>query len=341
MNKIVRILILFILTGINVTSYAQDTAEEQELIDLALQVSNELYKGNFSFYNELFYLDSFLNRVVFADEKELRTFNKEFNQGFKSNFSWGKDLNAFVNAGGLYEPVSFTTLKDSYYITFSMFGNTGLNYHEVEFKRIKGKLRIIDVFVYLNGEQLSESVKMAYIGAVDRMDLLSTLNGSSQSYMKDMSSILDFKTLVDAGEFKKLNVFLEQTTDAFKQTIFYYNFKVAALNGVGDMEAYYDFLKNNRSIGVPSSYLTNIDLMFLEKDWPAFQDNLNQLDEFVGGDPILNNFRGNGFLNAGDFVNARKSFQQVYDDFPDYSYGIIGLLSTGLELGDADLCVNS
>ncbi len=319
---------------------AQDTAEEKELIDVAINISNELYKGNYAYYDELFYLDSFLNRVN-IDDPALMKINKEFNNGFKSTFSFASILGEEVKAGGLYEPVSFTTLGNSFYVTFSQFTNKGLNYHEVEFKRIKDKFRIVDVFVYLNGENLSETVKLIYVGVVDKGNVLDQLMGRNQAYLKDVSALLDFQTLATAGKFKELNQYLEKTTDGFKQTKFYYNLKIQALSGLGDTDGYYAFLKNNSSIGIPSSFLTSIDLLFLEKDWEGFQTNLNLLDEFVGGDPALNNFRGNGYLYAGDYLSAKKHFQMVYDDFPDYSYGIIGILSTGLEQGDAKTSVNA
>lgn len=339
--RIFRILgLILTMSMAGVLCVAQESKEDKELIDLAIQITNEMYKGNYAFYDNLFYLDSFLNRVVLQDPA-LKKINKEFNTGFKSTFTWGQELSKQVKAGGLYEPVSFTSQDQSYYITFSQFGNSGLNYHEVEFKRIKGNLRIVDVFVYLNGENLSETVRLLYLGLVDQGNLFDKLLGNNKAYLEDVSALLDFKTLADAGKFKELNEYLDKTTPSFKQSKFYYNFKIMALNGLGDTEGYYEFLRNNSSNGIPSSFLTSIDLLYLEKDWEAFQVNLNLLDEFVGGDPIINNFRGNGYLFEGDFVNAQKHFQQVYDDFPDYSYGVIGLLSTGLEKGDAKVCVNA
>ncbi len=340
LNKI-KVLILFVvLSFIHIPLKAQETADEKELIDVAIKVSNEMYKGNYSYFDNLFFLDSFLNRVV-LDDPSLRGFNKDYKKEFKSNFSWANELHAIVKAGGLYEPVSFTITDDSKYVTFSQFSNNGLNYHELEFKRINGELRIVDVFVFLNGETLSETIKYLYLGLVNQGGFIDRLTGKNKAFLKDVSAILDFQTLAKAGEFEKLNEYLELTTDGFKQSKIYYNYKITALNGLGDTKSYYEFLKNNSSIGVPSSFLTSIDLFFLEKNWDGFQTNLNLLDEFVGGDPILNNFRGNGFLADGKYEDAKVHFKQVYDDFPDYSYGIIGLLSTGLEQKDANLCVNA
>ena len=333
---------LIFIFGISQTISAQNSKEDQELIDLALKISNELYKGNYQFYDDLFYLDSLVGRVLIDDgTTELAQFNEGFTTGFAGSFTWAKSFYKIIAEGGLYEPVSFTTEGSSSYITFSQFSELGLNYHELELKKIEGKLRIIDVYVYVNGEPISETLRLTYLSILKQSEIGQRLEGDSKSYLNDVASILDFNTLVSAKEWGKLDGFLEQTSDAFKQTKFYYNFKVLALSGLGDYEKYYEFLKENASIAVPSSYLTSLDVLTIEQDWPALHQTLNTLDDFVGGDPILNNFRANAFLSAGDFPNARASYQLVYDDFPDYNYGIIGLLTVGLESGDAALSVNS
>ena len=340
LKKLRKLGLILVISLTGLLCFAQETDEEKELIDIAVQISNEMYKGNHTYYDDLFFLDSFLNRVNINDPS-LKKINKEFNSGFKSTFAWGKELYKNVKAGGLYEPVSFTSVENSFYVTFSQFGNTGLNYHEVEFKRIKDAFRIVDVYVYLNGENLSETIRLLYLGVIEQGDKMDNLKPQNKAYLKDIGTILDFKTLADSGKFKELNEYLELTSPEFKQSKLFYNFKIQALNGLGDTEGYYQYLRNNSSIGIPSSFLTSIDLLYLEKDWDAFQTNLNLLDEFVGGDPVLNNFRGNGYLFKGDFDNAKKHFQQVYDDFPDYSYGVIGMVSTALEQGNAKDCVNA
>ncbi len=339
MKKIILICSIILSFGLyNVQ--AQETQEEKDLIKLAVEISNQLYKSNYTFYDELFDIDAFLDRV-FINDAGLSTYNADFKEGFKSTFTWGREFVNHTKKGGLYEPISFVVDENDYYVTFSLFGNEGLNYHELLFNKVDDQYRIVDVYVYSNGENLSETIKYFYLGGIESSGLLNQLSGKSKSFVKEMESILNLKTLLNAGKYKELNTYLEQASDAFKNTKMYYSLKTSALVGLGDSEAYYAFLRANSSVGVPTSFLTNIDLFFLESDWPAYQENINILDNFVGGDPVLNNYRGNGFLTNGNIKEAKIAYQQLYDDFPDYSYGVIGLLNTGLESGDVPTSITA
>jgi tetratricopeptide (TPR) repeat protein len=204
----------------------------------------------------------------------------------------------------------------------------GMNYHELELGASKrdGTTRANDVYVYLSGERLSETLGDVFAALIDQGP---TAIGRSSDVIDDV------RRRLDAGDAAGAHASYRTLPDGLRAR------KAARLLGVEiashlSDDEYRRVLEDyERDFPAdPSLDLVTIDTAFLRKDWRSAIDRLDRLDRRVGGDPHLATLRATALAELGDTAEAIRQARAAVDADPDYEDGWWSLLQ--IHLGGAD-----
>lgn len=197
----------------------------------------------------------------------------------------------------------------------------GVNYFELELGKSKKdkQVHIIDMYIYLSGENLSETfaqLARASIGALRAGDDVS-----------EFGDIVRARKLGDDDEARRLMARLPPRVRNSKQVLLMELQLVPAehpdyLHVVEKIEREYP--------GDPAIDMVSIDGFFLRKEVGKLLAILDRLDRRVGGDPYLGYLRANAYLlepTAANLAAAETSVREAIAGLPDRWDVLFGLLT--------------
>jgi tetratricopeptide (TPR) repeat protein len=186
----------------------------------------------------------------------------------------------------------------------------GVNYHEVLLaKQSTGPIRGQDIYLYLTGEFMSETLRRLYIAAAanESRGFLARLTGRESTYAKHLSQIQQMNSAIAQGHFRQALQVYEQLPDELKNDKTFLLLRLRAAQTLGDAEyqsaidALHQLYPDDRSAD-----LLSIDGHVMRKNYAKALDAIDRVDKAVGGDPYLEVVRANTYLKAGDLRSAQQ-----------------------------------
>lgn len=329
--------IVFIPTG------RSQSISEEELEKFARQLEDSVNSGNTEFFVGTFDFKALIERIILPPEDSLMiAFNDGFKKGIKSGFqdNIGPQLFNTVTGFGLFSYVKSYYKKGKAHLIFRLFSSHGINYHDYEIVRNKDSIKIVDFFVYVTGENLSETLRYMYLSALKAQRDIKKLKSTNEFVPADVDLVQRAKELIQAQEYFQAKNTLEKGSNGLKKSTAYAVLYAQVLAYVDEKE-YTNYLKEFRKSqgDNPCTYLWGIDYYLLKKKYAYFMDCVNQLDEKVGGDPLLDAYRGAGYMDMGAFDMANDAFNRVIAAYPNHEIGYTYLLTSHLTSGDYEAAV--
>jgi len=172
--------------------------------------------------------------------------------------------------------------------------SAGVNYYQLELdKRPDNKIVVGDIYLYLAGEKMSETLGSA-------LDMLMKTSSSSA-----VTTVTQVKTHMRAGEWKEA-LALQQTLPvamrASKPMMLNEVLITSELTDKEYVEAMDKYAKAYPND--PSLALIQIDRTLLRKDYTGALKVVETLDKDLGGDPYLELFRVDAYLGLNKFDEA-------------------------------------
>jgi len=237
--------------------------------------------------------------------------------------SFGQNILDATRDGGSYKLLRVHTVAGRPHVRFRLLGPAGeLNYHEYELTRFAdGKVAAADVFVYLLGEPLSETVFQIVVPALNSGK--GTL-GTPKFDLQQLGAMRTFSSMsqaIQAGDFAKAVTEygkLPKKWQEEKRVLVLYMQATAGLGAGGEpnylaaMERFRKLYPNDACVDFIS-----IDYFFLKKQYDDARKAVDHLDKVVGGDPYLDVVRGNCWMEAGRFDAARTALENAVKAEPD------------------------
>jgi tetratricopeptide (TPR) repeat protein len=323
------LLVSLLLLSVNtrgISLHENKQPEIKQLEKFALNIQESIENGNPSYLNLSFDIDAFLQKIItensFPDDT---AFNKGFQEGLHNNFDIGAMIVDEIKQNGKYSFLHLYQKEGTYFLLFRLFTNNGINYHEFEVKQDNDKFKIIDAYLFLSGEKMSETIARVY----NSFRLLNSASApNSYKYLQALSELGEIKALASKGKYSKAYKKWQKLPSNFTED------KLFLMTGI-QIASYLDdktYLKtyNEFVLNYPNNtgkYLIPLNGFLVHKNYSMAMTCIDSLDKSLDNDPMLNYVRGNLLYEMGNYTEAAKKMSVLIESIPDFETAYYSLLS--------------
>ncbi|TVZ55108.1 hypothetical protein OD91_0350 [Lutibacter sp. Hel_I_33_5] len=318
-----KLLLLFILCFIsckkNIKSQVIETANISDVERLGYALEKALDSDDIFGINKLYDERALANRFLQkSSKKRILQFNSGYFKSFSRQFSFGEMIISEKSNGAYYDFINvYLDENNNYHLIFRLYNN-GINYHDHLIKVVNGKPKIIDTYIYLSGEFLSDSYKRMYKRMLNKV-IFDNKNLDEITFIKDLEKLKEVRSLILKQNFKKALNKYNSISNASKKLK---SFKIININASSNIseklyiESIEDYKKSfPKDKSLP---LISIDGYIINKQFNKAFQNIDILDRYVKGDKLLNFIRGNTFIYQKKIKEALEMFTTVNKDFPKF-----------------------
>ncbi|MDB5252232.1 MAG: hypothetical protein JWP27_1401 [Flaviaesturariibacter sp.] len=276
--------------------------------------------------------DSLFNETVFGEriaaaigESSNPLFVKGVIAGIRKK-RLGKEIIDNIGKDGSYTLLRQYEKDGHHHLLFRLMGANGFNYHDMELVKSGDKVKAADLFVYLSGENLSETMAGTFsaMSASDGKDDEKIV--ATTTRLTAMRNLVQQGRYADAPAAYKSFPRMLQNVRAMQVM----NLQVLAeLDKKEFEEALNRFEASYGSEGASQLMLLNGHLVVGNFDKAL--NALNALDTAVKGDPMLNYYRGLIYFQRGDDARAFTCLEKLQQDLPDFGDGSLQLIAKYLQ----------
>ena len=284
------------------------------------QLEDHFSKGDRGFYADSFDVDTMLDRALAVPgvdttdiESDIATFKKAFKTGFTRQLSsqiQGLKFLRLRHAG-----------RDVRLICRVTPIGGGMNYQELAVKRgADGKMGFVDMFIYLTGEMMSETIKRAIIPAVveKQKSLVERLFGEKSDVVKYFMQWTEVAKLSSEGRHREALAAYAKLPASLQKEKFILVSRLKSASALGDDKEYLAALElwQRAYPKDPSLDLISIDAFILRKRYSKALESVDRLDQAVGGDPYLDYQRGMLYELMGDPAKSDEALNRAIEREP-------------------------
>lgn len=333
MKKRIVCILLFICSII--VNAQEKNAFETKLDSIGIKIDETLANLDKEYVNNIYDVNEITKRfLIVSKNKKIKQFNQSFEEGFSSSFDFGQIILTQLDGGASYDYLNFIKDEnDDYYLLFRLYGE-GLNYHKHLIKVVNGEVKIVDSYIYLTGEFLSDTFKSIYKGVLLKGGLLGNLTKSKgkTSSLADLVKVQQMKNLKSQGKFQEAYELYNTLSEAGKRKKIY---KIANLMITAQLdEAKYTAAITDYEKEFPndiSLFLVSIDGYIMNKNYDKALEAVNNLDKAIGGDSFLNFFRANIHYLKEEQKEAEALFIEITNEYPNFLEAYDSLLTVYIE----------
>ena len=213
------------------------------------------------------------------------------------------------------------------------------NYHHWDLmKDASGKVLGLDMYIFLTGEYFSETMqRLAALSAPDSSNFLAKLMGKNKVNKQEQNLLMKFFEAQGKSDFAAVQSTYKQLPEKLQKEKAFSLVRMMAAMNTSD-EDYLRAIEEHRQKFPrdPSADLIELDLHFVRKDYAKAYRALDRLDEFIGRDAHLVNYRGSIAYEESKLDEAKKLFQEVIEIDPYYENGYWSLNTVYVDLKDYD-----
>lgn len=314
-----------LILGLIIISLSCASEKQEPLYELAdaeelgISLQSRIDKDDIRLINELFDLRSFASQFIMkSTKKRIHEFNTGVLLGLSRSFNFGELLIQQKSEAGDFGFIrAYQDEKNQFHLLFRVYGE-GLNYHDYLVKTINDELKIVDAYIYMSGENLSDSYKRYYKKLLNDSNLLTSDVGNA-SILKDMEKLQKVERLYSERKYKKALKVYETISYNSKKTKNFKLFKIQITFHISD-ELYYEAIKDYEVNfkNDPSLYLVALDGLIYRKEFDKCLNYIDKLDNLLEKDPFLNFIRGNVYRLKKDNDNALGKYAIVNLEYPEF-----------------------
>lgn len=239
-------------------------------------------------------------------------FKSGFVPSFKGNF--GKQIQTSIHDGS-YQLLREYDKDGKKHLLFRMFGYGGLNYHDYLLTRVGDSIKAADIYTFLTDSWTSGSIAR-----------LADMMGQSGDLEGDAGIIKKMGDEIRKADYTGAKSTYEAVAPEYKKTRSIQMMYITACHHI-DLGLYEKALETYAATfpDAASSYLMMLDLFYLQKQYDKALVAIDKLDKIVGGDPLLDFFRGNAYALMGKKAESLGCYEKVYRYDPTLKINVIKL----------------
>lgn len=341
MNLKYPIYLLFIFCLHSASAQSTDTrckctllepSEENDtkVTDIAREIEESFHNESIEGFIKYFDSKSFTDRIIKKEGIDtLDNFNEGFIKGLgETHNNVAQRIVSEIKNGAYYNLINYhySIIEQAYYFTFRIYSESiGINYHDYKVCSDGNHIMVNDLFVYLTGEHLSETVGRLYLLSKPRSKIsLKNLFGfKSPALIENFSKA---KKQAEEGNFERAYEYLSELDGESAKEKFILILR-ASYASMYDDDLYGSVLKEFADL-YPNDltlYLKQIDYYALKGDYDKSIQNIDEL-MFETQDDFLNLMKGNIYILSEDFVNAEKKYEYMTTNYPNLFEGYSGYM---------------
>ncbi len=297
----------------------------------AQRIATAVQRGEGTVLDDAIDIDALLERAYRGLEVSA-TSKREFSSGVKKSFGFGGLISKEIQESGSYELLRVRTVKGKQRALFRLISPNGVNYHDMELEPARnGKdQRVVDIFIFLSGEWLSETMRRAFLPVVAHEKRVA--GGPQSAYIDSLPKISELSTAVRNQDharvlaiYKTLPVAVQKDRNVM---LMYYQ----AASKAGDAE----YAKALDAIQKafpkdPALDLLLFDDYFLKKNYDGALAAIGRVRRALGGDAYLDFLEGNIYYSKGDHEGAKVRLNRAIAAEPDLVDPYWTLITMSLE----------
>ena len=222
-----------------------------------------------------------------------------------------------IKKNGFYELVKQYEKNKKQHLIYRLYADGSLNYHDYLLDRKNGKVYIADMFIYLSGEDFSETIS----------ELAESLEENKITDDKKMKGLTQIRLLMNEGKYTEAKKAYEKLPGELKGQRSLQIMNILICSQISE-EAYSDAIDKFKQDfpNEPYMYLMMINSSILQKDYDAALDYVNKIDSAIDTDPFLDYYRGFIYREKGDAENAIKHYEMLFKNMPQFADGVLVLI---------------
>lgn len=321
---------IFIFCQAGYSNNSALTEEELKKIQIfAKQIEASLENNNPIYFNSILNSEALLAKIITLPSNNYSTiqFNIGFMMGFKQNFDLGSLLVNEIENNGSYKYLRAYMSNNKPRILFRLFNQDGLNYHEYEITEVNGKYEITDIYVYLTGENISETLRRMYFYEVSQnssnndSDLQFDLPNQAWKYLQKAQSAFEKGRFEKAVKiWNKIEPEQKEIKHVLLEGIMYASYCNTSLHGQL-VNKYLSIYPDD-----PGYLLQSITGFLTIGEYKKALAAIDKLDKYLYYDPMLNFIRGRICTEMGNFKTAITYFERILDQMSDFDMAYFALL---------------
>ncbi|MCH2610094.1 MAG: hypothetical protein MK006_03395 [Pirellulales bacterium] len=292
---------------------------EADAIGLARQIEEGIKGGNSMSVSQLWDVETLVDRATDPMEKIFpgpREFS-EAKQGFKSAFvpaslGWAQQIADAIGFDGSFVFLRSRTYRGYRTALFRLIHSesSGIDYHEMILDKVNGQVRVIDSFIYTEGETKTETIQRAFTLIVKLMKR----DGITQTDQLNMQQLQSTYQLGDHHGVIRIYHQLPVLVRNMKRMRIIYMTALLELDETQYIQAFEAF---KRDFPADNSIdLLSIDFFTIQEDISNAIACVGRLDKSLGGDPYLDSMRTGIYMIGDNQVKAKEAAERYIQSTP-------------------------
>lgn len=297
----------------------------------AQRIAKAIQRGEGAVIDDAIDVDAVLERAYRGLEVS-DTSKREFAAGVKKSFGFGDLISKEIQESGSYELLRVRAVKGKQRALFRLISPNGVNYHDMELEPTRnGKSqRVVDIFIFLSGEWLSETMRRAFLPVVAHEKR--GAGGAMSAYLDNLPKISELAKAVSSQDHARVLAIYKTLPPQVQKDrnvmLMYYQ----AASKAGDAE----YAKALDAIQKafpkdPALDLLLFDDYFLKKNYDGALAAVARVRRALGGDAYLDFLEGNIYYTKGDHAGAKVRLDRAIAAEPDLVDPYWTLITISLE----------
>lgn len=323
-KKLILLLIPFI--AFNCKTKEQPITKD-EALSFAKNLESSVGIRSGKAFDNFFEEDVFIDRISDLTGSESK---KDIISGARAaiqNADLGKEIIISMGKDGTYEFVKHYEKDSRHHIIFRLFGEGGLNYHDIELVKTKNTIRAADIYVLITGENFSKTIA----------DLLVSMEGlysksGKNSISKHSADMKKFKQLIQQRSFSEAKKIFHQLPSELRDSKPFRLMYLSVLSET-DMKAYQEELNSFEKdfSNDASAQLSLIDGFIVKGEFEKAQRAINIVDSTIKGDPFLHYYRALLYNQMDDIEKNIEHLEILHREMPHFGDGVLELVASYAE----------
>jgi tetratricopeptide (TPR) repeat protein len=312
--------LLFLLGSCKSGSKKEQPVSDAEAMLFAKKLEESVLQKRGVLIDQSMNVDVFYHRMknTEAGEVPLKISKREL-KNVLGQAKIGEKIAENLGTGSLFTLLRQYKKDNHQHLLFRLYSDEGFNYYNFELVKTGNRVGIADLFIYLSGENFSETVRDIYtqMGAIDQKE-----SGFSRKEKDRVKKLSELKQMLQQEKYKDVIEMVDALPDELKKVRMFMVVKVMAA-------AKYDATSFEKAMteyktafpGEDKRDLALLDGFILQKKFTQAIGCINNLDRELGTDPVLDIQRGLLFYQDNQPDSAIFYLNRLVQLMPEFGPG--------------------
>ena len=328
---ILKTQMLVLLTGVLLLVSCNPEVKQltnEEAAVFAKEIEIAIKKGDGDFLNDAFDKEEFIKKMGLPDTDE----GKGFAKGVAQKITIGTQIVNGLSDHDNFEFIRQYVKENRQHVIFRVYTDkdASLNYQDYELIKTNEKCRVADLYIYITGETLAETMRNMFNSLYPESFGSGGLTENEK--MADMGKLKELKELMHTGKNAAAKKMYDALPDYLKKTKTVSVLDVLICANL-PLEDYNAAIKGfqEKFPDEPNMSLMKIDGYYLQKDYTKMLAAVNALDSQINKDPLLDYHRYLSYNLLEDKKNSMISLRRLVKNMPGFQKGVIELIAVDLK----------